>query len=91
MLESRPWLSININISETANRPTIATRKSTPSKRCMLPPVKRVNPVELSTPIIEIPRPIHTDIAAFAWLFEPIPPKVQKLKDIEQNILQGQT
>ena len=80
ILESLPWLSMKIKISDTANKPTIATRKSIPSNKCMFPPVKRVNPVELSTPTIAIPRPIHTEIAAFAWLLEPMPPKVQKAK-----------
>ena len=66
ILESFPWLSMKIKISDTANKPTIATKKSMPSNKCILPPVKRVSPVELSTPIIAIPRPIQTDIAAFA-------------------------
>ena len=56
----------------------MATRKSIPSKRCKLPPVNRVMPVELSTPIMARPSPKQTDIAAFAWFCEPIPPRVQK-------------
>ena len=76
----RPWLSMNMKISETANSPTIATRKSTPSIRWISPKVSLGMPVWLSSPIIAIPRPIAAARAAFAWFFEASPPKVQNAR-----------
>ena len=74
--DPRPWLSMKTNTSDTANKPTMATRKSIPSFRCRLPPVKRVT-LLLSIPIIAIPRPMAEARAALAWFLEAMPPSVE--------------
>ncbi len=76
--EPSPRCSRKMNTSDSANSPTIATRKSMPSYRCTSPNEKRGTPVWPSTPIIAIPRPSAAANAALAWLVDDTPPSVAK-------------